>query len=336
MIDQLTVLPTDKQLLVVLENAGNSTIAASMSEYVSQGKLLTTAFLMAMTKKHGPAMTKEGVPVGPTLEELDNQEIAKKLWESYSSQWTGFSDTYIKHQFETVDRVIEQYPGRIIILSEGGNQDNLIGRVGEKILRARDLTGDGRFHEALIPFKEGVEIMAQSTTERERLVIDKVTDIITQNPNIASVVLSYGIAHTSLMHGLRRKGLTTHYRIVENLYENKPYLFDPESIMERRRILFPEVNIPELEWLQALIGDYLYTLFYQGPEDFEGILSAQEISHVVYTTVKTNLNKIEIITQFGQKVQEASRQSEQNWFFYIATEQLPEINTLIAHIATHL
>lgn len=217
---------------------------------------------------------------------------------------------FIAKKAQIVDRMqLEFLPKngnghRIGVITEETPEDELKVRVqGRKrydkdTQEALDYALSGEFDKGLLSFKDSIIYLAEGARTREPRMIAKICEYLQKDDTIA-VVATLGTAHTSVVHGIRKRGFMARYDLVEQ--EDELFLFDPGVALVRKCTFSGVDSVSPLDWRRGFLGDACYRLINSANYDLNADLSKQKMSRMAFAFIH-NLSTPEGIDDFERKV----------------------------------
>jgi len=172
---------------------------------------------------------------------------------------------YHQAQFGVMDRLTQEYPGRINWLVEGSSFEQSreiekgVTESGESLEQACHLAEKGEFAAATSIFKKSVATAVNISSWRERHIINVIHQTIQVSSEIVGVVGQFGTAHTPIIHGLIRMGYPTTINFSDKATlphsrNAKVFVFNPLDALERKLVIVPNTELSDQEYLRYLLG----------------------------------------------------------------------------------
>lgn len=181
-------------------------------------------------------------------------------------------DPFSKRELSGLDEIAFLNPSRVRLLVERmpDKKFDLLNKLNERIKdvnEALKIAADGNFKDALPKFVTGVTAYGRSCVLREDEIARQLAEVV-RDPLVLGLAVGIGAVHSPL----RQYQLNGQVHCTFDQKKAGIFVFPPAEILVRRIRLFPEREIPQIIWRQALCGQVLIeamrTLSVDNPQEF--------------------------------------------------------------------
>lgn len=170
-------------------------------------------------------------------------------------------DPFVEREIEIFDEAYRRFRGRLLLFPESNPEEELISLNAITLEeKTKKLVNKGDFKNALVSFREEIEVGAKSMALRDKRIADNIETGLKEDKTILLFISFLGACHTGIFHNLYKKGFNVTRFFPE--MDNGAYLYDPYSVILRARRFSPERLFADEELIKSMIMNFAFSILY--------------------------------------------------------------------------